>query len=168
MKRTKDLDFEKSLLEKPCRFRLSTNPAGTKDVTRLLTKLMTLQAPLELPREETASVFLALIRPCLDHWSQLQITVLLRSWHPGCGESETLPTRGNWGNMEYSARELSGWDMMQCTKCVMRMTAIQTGKPGSRWKLKGWPFHLDTRMTFSAITVVHAVQGVPQHGVFEQ
>lgn len=54
---------------------------------------MTLQAPLELSREETALVFFALIRPCLDYWSQLQITALLPSWHPGCGGSEALPVR---------------------------------------------------------------------------
>lgn len=44
-------------------------------MTRLLNKLTTLQAPLELSREKTVSMFFRLIRPCLDHWSQLQITV---------------------------------------------------------------------------------------------
>lgn len=57
MKRTKDLDFENSPLQKPCRFWLSTNPSGSKDVTRMLNTLMALQAPLELSREEAASVF---------------------------------------------------------------------------------------------------------------
>lgn len=72
--------------------------------------------------------------------------------------------------MEFSARErvTPGWDMMQCTKRARRMAAFKQENAGSRWQLKGWLFHLDTRMTFSATTVVHTVQGVPQHGEFGQ
>lgn len=60
------MNTQKSPLEKFWRFQLNAHATGTKDLSRLLNKLRTLQAPLELSREETASMFFGLIRPCFN------------------------------------------------------------------------------------------------------
>lgn len=66
-------------------------------MTRLLNKLMTLKAPLELPREEAASTFFGLIRPCLDQWSQIQITgAITKLTSRMVGNLETLSYKEKW------------------------------------------------------------------------
>lgn len=90
LKRAKDLTLKKVHLK-------NANSTGTKDMTRLLNKLMTLKAPLELPREETASTFFGLIRPCLDQWSQLQITgAITKLTSRMVGNLETLSYKEKW------------------------------------------------------------------------
>lgn len=53
----KDLTLRKDHLKNSAGSWLNASSTGAKDVTRQLNKLMTLQAPLQLSREEIASSF---------------------------------------------------------------------------------------------------------------